>query len=266
MRILAPLSLALVLSACAGGPPTMDIAAAVQSLDAGREAAHKGDHPAAIDHYSAALKVNPEMAEAYYERGVSNVRLRLSPPPDKDSRPYEDRALSDFSAAVRFNPAYGDAFFNRAMILSSRAMYKPAAEDLLNAIRFKPHDAEPHFLLGRLYETKFEDSMAAALEHYEKYVDLGGPDAETREKVRVWKQLKLAAAQPQAPAPAAKAPTPDDEKKAQELHEEFKRLFSGGRKVEALQAVDTLLSKHGHTQYVQQRARELNALRNALKK
>src|SRR6185295_11758345 len=156
-------------------------------VEDGREAARKRDHPEAIRIYTRAVKANPDNAEAYYERGKSCIQVRLDPKTEGDSRTYENQAVEDFGAALRKNPAYADAYFNRAMLLSSRAQYKQAVDDLLNAVRFKPQDPEAHLSLGEIYENKFEDRMVLAMDHYEKYVDLGGTSGTVREKVRLWK-------------------------------------------------------------------------------
>jgi tetratricopeptide (TPR) repeat protein len=250
-----------VFSGCSGAPRQPDAEKARVYLEQGRSAAEKGNHAAAVEIYTKAIHENPEYPEAYCGRGYSNVKLRLDPNAASSAREYEDRALADYGLALRYNPALADAYFNRAMLLASRGQYKPAAEDLLNAIKYKDRDPEPHFHLARIYEEKFEERLSAAMDHYEKYADLGGTDPEVREKVRLWKQLKA-----QAGAPSTKAPTPEEEKKAGELHEEFKRLFAANKKDEALKAVEELVTKYGHTQFVQRRARELNVLLDALKK
>ncbi len=257
------LILLLVAAGCASSPDAPDPGAARACVEEGRRIAAAGDHRAAIDQYSKAIRANPELAEAYCERGYSNVRLRLGRSTEGDVRTLEDRALADFGAAIRLDPAYGDAYFNRAMVLSSRAQFKPAAEDLLNAVKWKPKEPEAHLLLGRLYEEKFEDRMTAAMDHYEKYVELGGKDAGVREKVGLWKDLKKQMAAAAAPA---RAPTAEDEKKAEELHESFKRLFAEDKKGEALKAVEEMLSKYGQTKYVQRQALGLKAILNALQK
>jgi tetratricopeptide (TPR) repeat protein len=251
-----------VLCACSATERGPDTAAAFAHLEEGRELARKGDLTGAIALYTKALRANPDLAEAWHERGVVNVRLRLSHKAEGEARVFEDRALGDFSEALRKNPAYADAFFNRAMIHSSRARYKLAVDDLLNASRCKPGDPEPHLWLGEIYEGKFEDRIELAMNHYEKYVDLGGRQPEAREKVRVWKEFKNQAAAP----PLSKATSARDEELARELHEEFKRLFAEVKKAEALQAVERLLSRYGHTKYVQERSREFTALHDALKK
>ena len=149
------------------------------------------------------------------------------------------------------------------MVLAARANYRAAAEDLLQACQYDARNPEPHLQLGRMYEDKFEDRGLAALEHYEKYADLGGRDPVTLDKVRAWREIKKQAA---PAAPPSKAPTVDDEKKAAELHDEFKRLFRENKKAEALKLIETLLGQYGGTAYVRERAREFSALLAALKK
>ena len=261
MLLLAPLLLLPV--ACASTESSAREALA--ALESGRESVRQNELPEAVDYFTAALRSNPDLAEAYYERGVVNIRLRLLKDVEGESRTYEERAFSDSSNAVKKNPAHADAYFNRAMLRASRAQFKPAAEDLLNAIRYKAADPEPHFALGQIYEAKFDDRAVSAMEHYEKYVELGGTDVATRDKVKAWKLLKLQMVPP-AGGPSGKAPGPEDETKARELHEEFKRLFAAGKKAEALAALEKLVTQYGRTKYAQEHAREFSALLGALKR
>jgi tetratricopeptide (TPR) repeat protein len=235
---------------------------ALEALDRGREAARHGEHGDAIDLYTSALAANPDLAEAYFERGISAVKLRLRKDEETPAKVLEDRALNDFGMAVQKNPAYADAYFNRAMLRASRGLYKPAVEDLLNASRYRPADPEPHLAVAQIYETKFDDRVVSAMEHYEKYAELGGTDPDAREKVKAWKRFKGSPVS----AAGSKPPGPDDEKKAQELHEAFKKLFADGKKAEALQALENLLAGYGQTKYARERAREFAALLAALKR
>ena len=256
-------SLVLGLWSFAGCAGADERATAQSWVDAGIEAARAGKHAEAVDRFTKAIAADPEMADAYHQRACSYVRMRLGEEMQGDSRAAEDKALKDFDAALRLNPAHGKAYYNRAMIFASRAQYRAAAEDLLKACQFNDRNPEPHLRLGQIYEDKFEDRGLAALEHYEKYADLGGRDAATLEKVRAWRELKKAAAP--APAPAV-PPGVDGEKKAAELHEDFKRLFRENRRAEALQVLETLMAKYGSTAYVRERSREFSALLGALKK
>jgi tetratricopeptide (TPR) repeat protein len=255
----------LTLGACASaGGESGDVEAAQAHIAAGRAEAERGRHAEAVELFTKAVAAHPELSDAYYHRGCSYVRMRLGQEMQGDSRAAEDKALKDFDAALRLNPANGKAYFNRAMVLAARANFRAAAEDLLQACQYDARNPEPHLQLGRLYEDKFEDRGIAALEHYEKYADLGGRDSATLDKVRAWRELKKAAAP--APAPSSQPPKADDEKKAAELHDEFKRLFRENKKAEALKIVETLLGQYGQTAYVRERAREFSALLGALKK
>jgi tetratricopeptide (TPR) repeat protein len=253
---------------CASSDQPPGVAESLELLADGREAARKRQHPEAIAFFSDAVKANPDLAEGWYERGKSNVELRLDPKVEGDSRTFEEKALHDFSMAIRKNPAYADAYFNRAMLLSSRAQYKQALDDLMNAVRFNPRDAESHFCMAELYEKKFEDRIVLAMDHYEKYVDLGGTDPVAREKVRDWTDFKKqsSAAPVPAPAPSSKLPTPQEEAKAAELHQKALELLKQPDKTEAVKAMEELLSAYGHTKYVQDKAKALQAAVSIFKK
>src|SRR5262249_39396094 len=162
-------------------------------------------------------------------------------------------------------PAFADAYFNRAMVLSSRASYKLAVDDLLNAVRFKPQDPEAHRWLGEIYEKKFEDRIILAMDHYEKYIDLGGADNTIRDKVRIWKDFKRQIPAP-SPEPSGKVPTAEDERKAQEMHLKGLELLRNPDKTEAVKTFEELLATYGHTKYVQGRLQALQAAVAAFKK
>jgi len=259
------LAAAVGLSGCVTHDNGLSIAESQRLLEDGREATRRGHVDEAGRLFTQAVKANPENAEAWYERGRCDILLRLDPKTSGDSKAYEQRAMDDFSTAIRKNPAFADAYFNRAMILSSRAQYKPAVDDLLNATRFKPGDPEAHLCLGELYESKFEDRIVLAMDHYEKYVDLGGLDPTVREKVRIWKDLKKQVGGA-APLPSSKVPTPEDEKKAAELHLKALELLKQPDKTEAVKVMEDLLTTYGHTKYVQEKARALQAAVAAFKK
>ena len=83
-----------------------------------------------------------------------------------------------------------------------------------------------------------------------------------RETVRMWKELKSGSA---VPAAVPKA-DPDAEKKAAQLHEDFKRHMTEGRRDEAVRSMTDLVMKYGGTDYVLGHQREFQAILKALKK
>ena len=246
----------VLLSSCASAPE-VDPAKARACVAEGREVAKRGDHSAAVGLYSQAIEADPKLPEAWYGRGNSSVLLRLNPESSEFSRSYEERALSDYSRAIQLDPGYADAYYNRAMVYSSRAMYRQAAEDLLNAVKFRPDDAEPHLHLAHLYEQKFEDMGPQADDHYVKYVELGGRDRDARERARrIKEQKKLAASAP-------KVPTGEDETKAQEIDARMMELLKDGKKDEAVKLLDELLTIYSRTRFVQNKLAALKALQSA---
>jgi tetratricopeptide (TPR) repeat protein len=257
--------LLLLAAGCATQDGSAEIAEAQRALEEARECVRKGRLQEAIPFFTQALKANPDLAEGWFERGQCEIQIRLDPKTEGDLRSYEQRSLDDFTMAIRKNPAFADAYFNRAMILSSRAQFKLAVDDLLNAVRFKPQDPEAHRWLGELYEKKFEDRIVLAMEHYEKYVDLGGTDPTIREKVRVWKDFKRTIPAP-SPESSNRPSTPEEERKAQELHSKGLELLKNPDKHEAVKTFEELLSTYGHTKYVQGKLQALQAVVAAFKK
>lgn len=261
MRKILAAGLALAAAGCASASRTgPDTESARLYVEEGREASRRGDHDRAVDLFSDAIRAHPEFAEAFLGRANARIGLRLDPHARENGREYEERALRDYSLAIRYNPAYAEAYFNRAMLLSSRAQYRRAAEDLINATKFAPDDPEAHLYLGRLYEEKFEGREIAAIEHYEQYVDLGGDDPKVRETVRQWKELRQQA----VPPAADRTPTPEEEEQAAALHEAFTSRLRENNRDGALEALTELLSKYAHTQYVRGRQREFQAVLRAL--
>jgi|SRR5437016_1065089 len=249
----------LLASACASGPRTE---AAKAFVAEGLSAEKRGDHAAAVAHYTRAIEADPKYADAYFERGYSNVQLRRSADAPGNSRDYEDRAILDYSEAISLDPMRGDAYYNRAMLHSSRALYREAAEDLLSAVKLKPKDPEPHLRLARIYESKFEGMAMKAGEHYEKYADLGGRDLEAREQARQFKEFRKRLEG--APAPG-KPTTEEDEKKAQELYAKAMDLLKENKRADALKIVDELLTAYGRTRFVQGMLTGLKAIQDAYK-
>ncbi len=224
----------------------------------GKVAQGKGKHERAVEAFSDAIKYNATFSSAYFARAYSYLQMKALEKPPMPTRELVDRALADYSAAVSMNPTFADAYFSRAMLHASRANYSAAVSDLLVCARYSPRDPEPHLVLGELYEAKYENQVPLAMKHYDEYTKLGGTNEAVKQKVALWKQLAASAETPKKNA------TADDEKKAQELHEQFKLLYPQKEK-EAFQAIEELATKYSHTKYFQKYATALTALYNALK-
>jgi tetratricopeptide (TPR) repeat protein len=67
------------------------------AFDRGLAAADRGDEQEAIRQYTQAIKLNPNYASVYYNRGIAYANL------------------GDTSKAIELNPNYTDAYINRGI-------------------------------------------------------------------------------------------------------------------------------------------------------
>ena len=66
--------------------------------------AKKGDFDKEVADYTEAIRLKPDLADAYYGRG-----LALGKKGDVD------RSIADFSDAIRLNPKYAPAYYDRGV-------------------------------------------------------------------------------------------------------------------------------------------------------
>lgn len=97
----------------------------------------KGDYKGAIDDYTQALLINPNHADAYFQRGL--VRLQQGE--------YQ-RAIEDFNWATRFNPNHAEAYCFRGRIRSALRDNQRAIEDFNRTIRINANHADTYFHRG----------------------------------------------------------------------------------------------------------------------
>jgi len=91
----------------------------------------------AIDYLNKAIMLQPDHAEAYYNRGVAY-----------DNLGQYKAAIRDYNQAIRHKPDYAEAFFNRGVIYNTIGQYQRAIDDFNEAIRLHPRDAEAYLGLG----------------------------------------------------------------------------------------------------------------------
>jgi tetratricopeptide (TPR) repeat protein len=166
-----------------------------------------GDNSAqVIAYYNEAIRINPQYAAAYINRG--NVRqdnddfsgaiadftrsIELKYP--KLHLPYYNRgnarkassdlsgALTDYDEAIRINPQYADAYNNRGATRKDNGDITGAIADYEEALRFNPQYAPAYCNRGIAREASGD--LSGALEDYQKYLDLGGGEkVNNRERV-----------------------------------------------------------------------------------
>ena len=99
-----------------------------QKLDEGNRLSHKKDYQGSIFKYNEAIKLNPNYAEAYNNRGYVYYELKN----------YRE-AIADFNKAIQINPNIATAYNNRALIYEDIEDYKQAIADYDKAIQNDPN-------------------------------------------------------------------------------------------------------------------------------
>lgn len=131
----------------------------------------KGEYEEAIKHYDQTIRINPQLAAAYGNRGNAKLALgrhdeaiadyaevtRINP---QDARAYfnlgwakralgrHDDALADYDEALRINPQYAEGYINRGNAKFDLKLYEDALTDYNEAIRLQPHDSGAYYNRG----------------------------------------------------------------------------------------------------------------------
>ncbi|MBD2542408.1 MULTISPECIES: serine protease [Planktothricoides] len=143
-------------------------------LEQGNEQYNRQDYESAIASYNQAIRINPELALAYNNRGAAyadqgkldqaiadyNQAIRINP---EDADAYNnrgaayadqgklDQAIADFNQAIRINPNYADAYHNRSVAYEKQGKLDQAIADYNQAIRINPEDADAYNNRGLAY-------------------------------------------------------------------------------------------------------------------
>ena len=111
----------------------------------------RGENDKAISDYTEAIRLDPNFANAYYNRG-SAYRKK------DDSR----NAIIDYTEAIRLDPNYAKAFFNRGNIYLENRDYAKAITDYTEAIHLDSNSASAFFNRGMTYRSQGKNDMADA--------------------------------------------------------------------------------------------------------
>ena len=112
-----------------------------------------------IEDYDEAIRLNPNEAEAYFNRGNAYHNLNK-----------KKRAIEDYDKAIRLNPQFAEAYHNRGTTYRDLGQYNRAIEDYDETIRLNPNDAEAYFNRGNAY--KLQGKKVEAIANFEKFITL----------------------------------------------------------------------------------------------
>ncbi|MFZ1109035.1 MAG: tetratricopeptide repeat protein [Rhodomicrobium sp.] len=148
---LAPL-LAVVGGGEAPAKPASAPAKTAEGFFRGAMAAYDaGDYDRAISDYNQAIRLKPDYADAYNNRGNA-YRAKGD----------NDRAIADYDQAIRLKPDYASAYNNRGASYNEKGDNDRAIADYDQAIRLKPDDASAYINRGNAYRAKGDNDRAIA--------------------------------------------------------------------------------------------------------
>lgn len=153
----------------------------------------QGNPKGAIDHFSQAIRLKPDLMIAYRHRAeiraslgdrkgaLADFNYVLKLTPDRtdafDARArlrlqWDDYqgAIEDWTQAIELEPRGANFLFNRAMTHSMIGNFSAAIEDFTQGIRFQPKDAMAYRERGRSYLSM--NNLSAALEDLNRSIEL----------------------------------------------------------------------------------------------
>lgn len=135
----------------------------------GIKAGNRGEQLLAFSYFSNAIKAAPDFANAYYERGIINGRLKL----------YE-QAIADFSRSIELNPQDSVAYNNRGLARAKGLQqYKESIADFTAAVDLDPQFAEAYDNRALAYRMAGDDRVKACAD-WKRACDLNRCDGYNR--------------------------------------------------------------------------------------
>lgn len=89
----------------------------------------KGDRDGAIEDYNKAIKINPNFAEAFYNRGSAKRSMVYEANTKEEKRKWFDESIKDFEEALRLNPEFKDTKYRIKTAKHSLAEFEEEPDD-----------------------------------------------------------------------------------------------------------------------------------------
>ena len=126
-----------------------------------------GDYAGAIADYTMAIRLKPDYAMAYNNRGLAKADMGQ-----------HFAAITDYDTAIRLKPDDAKAYVNRGNVKAELEQYFAAIADYDTAIRLKPDDVSAYFNRG-LTKHRGLGQYFAAIADYDTAIRLKPDDAKT---------------------------------------------------------------------------------------
>lgn len=113
----------------------------------------------ALQDYSKAILLAPEISEYYVNRGSTYARLQMY-----------NEALGDLTSALKIDPNNPNVYFNRSIIYHNTRQYPAEIQDLTKYLTLKPYHADMWYNLA--VANRITKQYPAALQAFERAVQL----------------------------------------------------------------------------------------------
>ncbi len=123
------------------------------------------DSQKAIEYLTAAIRLKPDYADAYNNRGLAY-----------DNLGQHQRAIEDYNQAISLKPDFAAAFNNRGLAYDNLGQHQRAIEDYNEAMRLQPNNAITYNNRGRAYHDLGQHQRA--IEDYNEAIRLKPDDAD----------------------------------------------------------------------------------------
>ena len=132
---------------------------AVNEFSKANDFSGRKNYSQALAAYDTALRLDPQFAEAYNNRGIIKYDLGQF-----------SAAIEDYSAAIRLKPNYANALNNRGNAYAALKQFQNAAKDLQAALKLDGKYATAHNNLGNVYLS--QKNFDAAVDEYSRAIKL----------------------------------------------------------------------------------------------
>ncbi len=117
-----------------------------------------GNYELAVTNYTEAIRLNPNHAKAYNNRGLAYRKLGQLP-----------QAIEDYTEAIRLQSDVASRYNNRGMVYIDLGKYELALADFRETIRLDSAYPNPYWGLGNIYyETNNYNKAITAYHEYER--------------------------------------------------------------------------------------------------